>query len=407
MPIAAGFTPDLYSESVISEFIDIIKAQGGKYSNSDLRSLMYAISHGQTVLEPHKSTAKPFSQDPDIGDFIHSFARTSLVEYLKKQGVTWDPAADLRKIASKIDSSNKPSRDEILADIQNLLAASWGLSIGYADRSYECIDKRDADRCIEFLTNSEYVDPESVSYNGTRIKYKLNVPKDEIQVADMAVRTDLDAITSEYSEGMEVASSPTHIYRILCQIATKIEESETPSLSALVKTLKRIAEQLDPPATPEEVHDVQQLMERGELPQTYDQDDLSVIKSNYPLEKADIFYSFERNTDDYDSRGEEILSYPDTIDSQMKMKDRAPCTVLIVYPDVDFVNEYNAYGDYTGGPNGHKYDTSGKLIKGIWVQFKDYNDAELKELQSYGALLTNAQMDVKLREHGYPKQFSW
>ncbi len=402
MIVAAGFTPDLYSESVISEFVDSVKARGGKYSNSDLYSLMYAISHGQTVLEPYKSKAKPFSQDPDIGDFIHSFARTGLVDYLKKQGINWDPAADLRKIASKIDSSARPSRNEIIADLQNLLATSWGPSIGYADRSYECISKKDADKCIEFLTNSEYVDPESVSYNGTRIKYRLNVSKGEIQVADMAVRTDLDAITSEYSDAYEVASSPTDVSRVLCQIASKIEASETPSLSALVKTLKRIAEQLDPPASPEEVYDVQRLMERGEFPNVYEADP-SVIKSNYPLDKADVFFSY--STKFYD-RYDRVRSIPDTIDSQMELMKSgdSTCLVLIAWDDVDFIMEYDHLGDKLSG-QGHKYDASGKLVTDVWMQFADYSDATLSELQSHGALLTNAQMDARLREHKYSNHY--
>lgn len=118
--------------------------------------------------------------------------------------------------------------------------ASW-----YAERTFQCTNPQQVKACLDLLESHDFVNPHSVKHDQNKhlIHYKLDVPRSDIQAADLAVRQDLEAITSvhgSYMPELEVASGPSAVAKAIRLLAARIEQSPRPSRSLVASELRKI-----------------------------------------------------------------------------------------------------------------------------------------------------------------------
>jgi hypothetical protein len=168
-----------------------------------------------------------------------------------------------------------------------------------------------------------------------------------------------------------------------------------PSLSLAASNLLRLADEFEP----EYQEDVRRIMEKG-LPPA--QSGSGIIKSNYLLEDADIYFSISTKFYDVNDRPVEL---PDTIETQQKLiKEPHRVSALIIWPDIDILAEYDSSGDADtsqshGGPAGHTWPDE--------IGVKNFDD--VMAAAGPGSLVTNARFKELAASHDYqtPFMFDW
>jgi len=129
-------------------------------------------------------------------------------------------------------------------------------------------------------------------------------------------------------------------------------------------------------------------------------DNSPLIKSNYLLENADVFITFPVKFYDNNDRPAEL---PDTTATQQQLMDarRSRPSVLIVWPDVDMLVEYDVVdgradtSDSHGGESGH-----------VWPDEVGVgNIQDVMAAMGPGSLVTNAKFKELAALHGYRTQF--
>lgn len=182
--------------------------------------------------------------------------------------------------------------------------------------------------------------------------------------------------------------TPSQISSELRRIAAKIDASRQPSLSLVMAALKRLADEFEP----EYQEDVRRIMEKG-LPPLESKS--SIIKSNYPLENADIFFSTSVKFYDMNDRPMEL---PDTIETQQQLiKKPHRKLALIIWGDIDILAEYD--------PDGQS-DTSSSHGEDVSPDELGIRDvSSLMAAAGPGSLVTNAEFKNLAEKHGYNTKF--
>lgn len=174
----------------------------------------------------------------------------------------------------------------------------------------------------------------------------------------------------------------------LKRIAVSVSAFGRPSLSLAASTLLRLANEFEP----EYQEDVHRIMERG-LPPVESRS--GIIKSNYPLESADIFISFPVKFYDENDKPAEL---PDTLETQQQLVNgkRSRAHALIVWPDIDMLAEYDAFDGRTDTSQTHGVHPD---------EVGAENIRDVMAAMGPGSLITNAEFKQIAKLHGYQTSF--
>jgi hypothetical protein len=165
----------------------------------------------------------------------------------------------------------------------------------------------------------------------------------------------------------------------------------------------RISVDVDPPPTDEEIRDISRILKRERWPEF--KQEQGVIKSNYTVDKADVWYTSSTAPWPED-RGRPAETFPDDLKSQESLKHQDVDQVfLITFPDAEFLVEkdFSNYGyEVTGRV--HEVDGSSSTVRGSGTDyledFGDGYDIEGSKMMDNGSVTTNADMLKRITEIG-------
>lgn len=304
----------------------------------------------------------------------------------------------LRHIASGIQNSKNPSKSIVANDLNMIISALskkyTGILTFTNTNTNEVVDKK---MCKNW--KDAYGHARDLAVQFETIIDVSNSQNKFLLVADFEGESELlRGPESRYYDPSKPSKSPkskfqtsSQIIISLRRIASKIQASKNPSISAVLYDLKKTAQEFEEQV----IEDVHNLMERG-LPRVYDGDS-SVIKSNFSVENADIFLTYQISSEDGQS-------LHDTYRTQFTLSKNtvSNARALLVWPEADVLIDFDSYGSVKGSES-HELDELGKIMPKLNARLgkSEIGVNSINQIKNHAILLTNEEFLNKQKEHGY------